>query len=235
MVAAMLANPPSADSSEAVALRRLRGTIWGGFSPARVVYAALVRLGRLLGAVGVSANALTGASLLLALPGGAAVATGSFGWAIALFLASGAFDALDGAVARATRTETRFGALLDSTSDRASDALPLVGATVFLSLGGHGAWVLAPLGALVTSFAISYVRARAEGLGIALPALFMRRAERWLLTLLVFVVAALAPSSEQALRVLGVGLGLLGALQAVGAVAALRAAYRHERASVGRS
>jgi CDP-diacylglycerol--glycerol-3-phosphate 3-phosphatidyltransferase len=227
----MLANPPSVDSAETVALRRLRGTVFRGFSPARLVYAGLVRLGRLLGALGVSANALTGASLLLAVPGAAAVALGGFWWAIALFLASGALDALDGAVARATHTESRFGALLDSTSDRASDALPLMGATVFLSLGGHGAWVLAPLGALVTSFAISYVRARAEGLGFELPTLFMRRAERLLLTLLVFVVAALASSSEQAFRVLGVGLAVLGVLQAVGAIAALRAAHRYEVSS----
>jgi CDP-diacylglycerol--glycerol-3-phosphate 3-phosphatidyltransferase len=230
----MLANPPSVDSAETVALRRLRGTVWRGFSPARLVYAGLVRLGRLLGALGVSANALTGASLLLAVPGAAAVAFGSFWWAIALSLASGALDALDGAVARATHTESRFGALLDSTSDRASDALPLMGATVFLSLGGHGAWVLAPLAALVTSFAISYVRARAEGLGFELPTLFMRRAERLVLTLLVFVAAALASSSERAFLVLGAGLALLASLQAVGALAALRAAHRHEVSSLAK-
>src|SRR5690349_21528806 len=112
----MLANPPSADSPETVALRRLRGTVWLGFSPARAVYAGLVRLAKLLGALGVSANALTVASLFIAAAGAAAAAWGSFWTAISLFLVSGVFDALDGAVARATRTETRFGALLDSTS-----------------------------------------------------------------------------------------------------------------------
>jgi CDP-diacylglycerol--glycerol-3-phosphate 3-phosphatidyltransferase len=228
----MLANPPSADSPETVAVRRLRGTVWLGFSPARAVYAGLVRLAKVLGALGVSANALTVASLLMAIAGAAAAALGSFWWAIALFLVSGAFDALDGAVARATRTETRFGALLDSTSDRASDALPLIGAAVFLSLYGHGAWTLSPLCALVTSFLISYVRARAEGLEMKLPPLFMRRAERWLLTLLVLVAAALAATAAHAARVLTAGLGWLAVLQAVGAGAVLRAAYRHDRSSL---
>ncbi len=64
---------------------------------------------------------------------------------------------------------------------------------------------------------ISYVRARAEALGMKLPPLFMRRAERLLLTLLVFVVAALASSSDRSSGVLAAGLGLLGILQAVGA------------------
>jgi CDP-diacylglycerol--glycerol-3-phosphate 3-phosphatidyltransferase len=227
----MLANPPSADSPATAALRRLRGTVWLGLSPARAVYAALVRLAELLGAARVSANALTVTSLLFAAAGAVAAASGSFYLAVALFLASGAFDALDGAVARVTRTETRFGALLDSTSDRASDALPAIGATVFLSLGGHGVWTLAPLGALVTSFVISYVRARAEALGMKLPPLFMRRAERWLLTLLVFVVAALGSSSGRGSAVLAIGFGVLGVLQAFGAGAALHAAYRHDHSS----
>lgn len=227
----MLVHPPSADSPETVAVRRLQGTVWRGFSLAQTVYAALVRFGAWLGSLGVSANGLTIASLILAGGGAVLVSIGRFWTAVALLLVSGALDALDGAVARATHTETRFGALLDSTSDRASDALPLMGAAVFLSLQGHGTWTLAPLAALVTSFIISYVRARAEGLGMKLPPLFMRRAERWVLSLVLLVTAGALTNPADAASVLGFGFAFLAALQGVGAIAILVAAYRHEHES----
>lgn len=95
-----------------------------------------------------------------------------------LVLLSGLFDILDGALARLTNQATRFGALLDSTFDRISDAVLLLGLlALYIRSGGTLEIVLIFL-ALVGSFLTSYVRARAEGLGIDCPVGLFTRAER---------------------------------------------------------
>ncbi|RLJ70422.1 CDP-diacylglycerol--glycerol-3-phosphate 3-phosphatidyltransferase [Hydrogenivirga caldilitoris] len=93
-------------------------------------------------------------------------------------------DAVDGAVARRRGLESEFGAFLDSTVDRLSDAMP------FLSLGLLYAEVSQPLGvalsftALIGSYGVSYTRARAEALGIYGIGGIFERTERWLVLLL---------------------------------------------------
>lgn len=95
-----------------------------------------------------------------------------------LVLLSGLFDILDGALARLTNQTTRFGALLDSTFDRISDAVLLLGLlALYIRSGGTLEIVLIFL-ALVGSFLTSYVRARAEGIGIDCPVGLFTRAER---------------------------------------------------------
>ncbi|MDQ3533437.1 MAG: CDP-alcohol phosphatidyltransferase family protein [Actinomycetota bacterium] len=105
---------------------------------------------------------------------------------------AGVADSLDGAVAKARGITSPFGALLDSTLDRLSDALlfaPIAWLYAF-SPGGPGAggsWVTAlALVALVASFLVSYVKARAEGLGLTCNVGIAERAER-----LILVVAGL--------------------------------------------
>lgn len=83
---------------------------------------------------------------------------GRFGWAIVAYMGS-VLDALDGAYARATGQVTKFGALLDSAVDRISDALFI---TAF-GFAGLVSWGLV-IAVLVSSFLISYIRARGEGL-----------------------------------------------------------------------
>jgi CDP-diacylglycerol--glycerol-3-phosphate 3-phosphatidyltransferase len=136
-------------------------------------------------------------------------------------LVSGAFDLLDGIVARAAHRSTRFGALLDSTVDRLADALPLLGLVVALSQTALSSAVLVV--AMMTGFAVSYVRARAEGLGISLPPLFMRRAERVILLLLALVVGSISsPSFPSEVAMLSI-IGVMALLSLVAAVWALRA------------
>ena len=73
-------------------------------------------IGRGVASVGISANAITLAGLILGLGSAVAVALGAFGAALVL-LALGRFaDGLDGAVARAT-TKTDFGGYLDIVCD----------------------------------------------------------------------------------------------------------------------
>jgi CDP-diacylglycerol--glycerol-3-phosphate 3-phosphatidyltransferase len=203
--------------------RKLRGGIWEHSEVARAAYAAVLGLGRWLSVHGVTPNSLTYAALFLALASGVAAAFAQYLLAALLLLLSGALDLLDGVVARAGRLSSRFGALLDSTADRLADALPLLGLIVTCSHVPLASMVLVL--AMLSGFAVSYVRARAEGLGASLPPLFMRRAERLVLLLLALMVGAIKlpgfPSQVAMLSIIAV----MGVLSFVAAIWALRAAY----------
>ena len=111
---------------------------------------------------GISANFLTYLGLGFALGSGVLIYNGSFFWAGGALLLSGAFDLLDGAVARLSKKPGAFGGILDSSMDRYGDALVFAGILFFYF--GVGDLLVAALAfsALVGSFLISYVRARAE-------------------------------------------------------------------------
>jgi len=97
----------------------------------------------------------------------------------AMILLSGFVDMLDGAVARNNSSKTKFGGILDSTSDRFADAAIIIGIM-------YGGFVNPLIGALAihASLTVSYVRARAESEGINCSVGFAERAER-----LIIVVA----------------------------------------------
>jgi len=95
-------------------------------------------------------------------------------YASLLILLSGFMDVLDGAVARLTNRVSRFGAFLDSTVDRVSESVMLGG----IILGGLCDTLIGFV-ALVASFLTSYMRARAESIGINLAGVGIgERAER---------------------------------------------------------
>lgn len=104
-------------------------------------------------------------------------------WVAGLVLiAAGAFDMLDGAVARISRRSTAFGAFLDSVTDRYTDFLMLLGILMYLMRQVHGPGrtlylVLWGFGAVGTA-TTSYIRARAENVIPECKIGFMERAER---------------------------------------------------------
>ncbi len=180
--------------------------------------AGLARIAGSLARTGLTPNTLTLMSLVPAVASGIAAAYGALGWSAGLLLLSGAFDILDGPLARATGTATRFGALLDSTVDRVTDAAPLLGLTILYSNSGWPA--VLPAVALLAAYTVSYVRARCEGLKVVLPPLWMRRGDRMILLVLSLLLGSLA--SPLAL----VGVGLIALLSSLAAADALRVA-RH--------
>lgn len=98
-----------------------------------------------------------------------------------LILLGGAFDMLDGIVARTNGRVTDFGGFLDSLLDRYSDAFILLSVAVYMYIEGDKASVLLSLGTLIGAFLISYARARAEGLGMQCKTGIMERPERIIL------------------------------------------------------
>jgi len=100
------------------------------------------------------------------------------GWAGALILFAGLFDMLDGQVARLGNMKSTFGALYDSVLDRYSELIMFLGICYYLV--GHHYFLSSIFAfiALIGSMMVSYVRARAEGLGIECKGGLMQRPER---------------------------------------------------------
>jgi CDP-diacylglycerol--glycerol-3-phosphate 3-phosphatidyltransferase len=87
-------------------------------------------------------------------------------------------DLVDGAMARARGRSSRFGALLDSTMDRVADGAVFGGLAYWLAVTGQRASLVATLICLVTGQIVSYVKARAEGLGLEANVGIAERFER---------------------------------------------------------
>ena len=136
---------------------------------------------KLLAKTGINPNVLTAIGLLLTLGVAWVLYTGRFFLGGFLVLLSGAFDLLDGAVARASGRTTLFGALLDSTFDRFSEAALFLGLLAYYAGQGSFQESLLVGAALVGSLTTSYVRARAEGLGLKCEVGIFTRPERVIL------------------------------------------------------
>jgi len=95
-----------------------------------------------------------------------------------VLLFSGFLDTIDGTIARLTKRSTRFGALLDSVLDRYSDFFILAG---FLIYYRYQWMFFVIILAILGSFMVSYVKARAEALGKTRVLGLMQRPERILL------------------------------------------------------
>lgn len=126
----------------------------------------------------ISPDALTLLGLGISLVSAAIVAAGHLLAGGVVMLFASLFDMLDGAVARSLGKSTKFGALIDSVSDRISEAALLGALLLLYTFRGSTGGVVLTLAALVGSFLTSYVRARAEGLGLDCRVGVLTRAER---------------------------------------------------------
>jgi CDP-diacylglycerol---glycerol-3-phosphate 3-phosphatidyltransferase len=116
---------------------------------------------------------------IVVLGAAALIGTGHLFAAGFVVLASGYFDIIDGALARRTNQTTQFGAVLDSTLDRISEAVVLIGIIAYFLFEGEKSWTIILSGVCLTgSFLVSYIRARAEGLGIECQVGIFTRTER---------------------------------------------------------
>ena len=132
-----------------------------------------------LSKLGMTPNTLTVMNLVLNVVAAYVIASGHFLLGGLLVLGAGLFDLLDGALARFTKQTTRFGAVLDSTIDRVSEAAILCGLVIwYVGQEGATSQIVLVLAVLIGSFLVSYIRARAEGLGWQCQVGLFTRAER---------------------------------------------------------
>jgi CDP-diacylglycerol--glycerol-3-phosphate 3-phosphatidyltransferase len=162
-----------------------RGTLLLGRFAIEAFYWMARAVGRRMAEFGVSADTLSYLALALSLSSVPLCATGHWEAAGVALAVGACFDALDGIVARERGAASNAGEMLDSFVDRYADAAPFIG----LALYEHTvrAWMFVTLLALVGSQMVSYVRAKAEALGVrdVSPGI-MRRPER-----LAYLCAAL--------------------------------------------
>jgi len=115
-------------------------------------------------------------------------------WALACFVLCSACDMLDGAVARIGNLGSKFGAFLDSTTDRYSDFVIYAGIVTYYAWRGHVTFVLLAVLSICNGYAISYTRARAEDLIETCRVGYWQRGERSaaiLFSIMAFNVPAL--------------------------------------------
>jgi CDP-diacylglycerol---glycerol-3-phosphate 3-phosphatidyltransferase len=149
-------------------------------------------IARLLSRLGLTPNTVTVLGFLLSALVALVLATGRLTLAGLLLIATLAFDAVDGTMARTQGTASRFGAFLDSTLDRWTE-LFLYGALVwhYLELG-QDLNVLLAVAAMATSVMVSYTRARAEGVGLPCKEGIFTRFER-MVVLIIGLLFGLTP------------------------------------------
>jgi CDP-diacylglycerol--glycerol-3-phosphate 3-phosphatidyltransferase len=121
---------------------------------------------RPLARLGVTPNTITVLGFAFHVATATVLATGHLRIGGALLLLSGLFDMLDGALARVAKSQSDFGAFLDSLLDRYSEAAILLALILVFTLRHDTAIVLLVYAVAVGSLLISYARARAEGLGL---------------------------------------------------------------------
>jgi CDP-diacylglycerol--glycerol-3-phosphate 3-phosphatidyltransferase len=135
-------------------------------------------IARFVSWTGVSPDGVTFVGFLLTIVVALLLSQSHVQWAGVLLIVAGIFDALDGTLARMLNRVTRFGAFLDSTMDRFSEATIFLGMLIHFQKQGDSTEVILTYVAIVGSLMVSYTRARAEGIGISIRGGFLTRFER---------------------------------------------------------
>jgi CDP-diacylglycerol--glycerol-3-phosphate 3-phosphatidyltransferase len=137
-------------------------------------------------------------------------------------------DTIDGALARKRGTPSAFGAWLDSTCDRVADGA-IFGSLIlwYAGKGDDDVLVALTLFVLVSSFVVSYEKARAEGLGMTCEVGVADRTARLIIVLAAAGLVGLGVPDV----LLAVALWVLAALSAVTMWQRLREVRRQAAAS----
>jgi len=167
-----LIKPPS-DSTDAWSV-----TVWRSRAKSVLTQRFSEPAAHLVAATGLTPNKVTIAGGFLSLGAGYLASRGHLTGAGVRVGASGALDLVDGTLARLTGKKTKFGAVLDSTVDRIGEAAVLFGLLALYSGLGDTSKVLLVFAAMVGSVLTSYIKARAEGVGLECNVGILTRGER---------------------------------------------------------
>ena len=174
----------------------------------------------------VTPNAVTLFGLILIIVAAILAGTGHLfaaGWVV---LAASICDMIDGALARHTNKVTRFGGMLDSTLDRLSEAVILIGIIayyLFYSSESYRQWLILLIGVtMIASFLVSYIRAKAEALHIECQVGIFTRPER-------VIILALGLLMSRLPFVLSAALGIIALLSIVTVIQRLACVYQRTK------
>ena len=120
-----------------------------------------------MGRAGLTPDALTLIGFAITTTGAILVALQHWTIGGIVVFIGGAFDMFDGTLARATGRVSRWGAFLDSVFDRGGEAIVYIGIVFGAAVDEHTRVPILATSAMAAAFMVSYVRARAEGLGFS--------------------------------------------------------------------
>jgi CDP-diacylglycerol--glycerol-3-phosphate 3-phosphatidyltransferase len=196
------------------------------------VRVALDPLVALLARLGVRPDHVTWVGLLVTVGGGVLFAAGRFRLGALVAVVGAVMDVLDGALARRQGGATRWGAFLDSTTDRIADSALFLGVAahyvrmVLSTLGNedrltdlllgpppatavvvddmmnNAIYALLAVLAMIAALLVSYTRARMEGLGLECRAGWFERPERLVVLLGAALFGPASPAMPRALVLL---------------------------------
>lgn len=148
----------------------------------------MTTIGLRLYRMGIHPDWITIAGLIVVFVGTTAIGAGQLQLGGFILLCGLPLDALDGAVARAMNRKDVFGAVLDSTLDRYADGFIFAGLSYYFAVHDRFELLLLSLAAGMGSFLVSYVRARAEGVGLSVKIGWFSRLERVTVILLMLLI-----------------------------------------------
>ena len=199
-------------------------------SPARDFFGRIFKpIGEVLSSVGVHPNVVTIVGTVGTILGSVLLIGRGYLFAGCMVVTFFVFlDLLDGAMARATGKVSKFGAVLDATGDRLSDAAIFGSIAYWYGVEERDGWLLAAaLLCLILGQATSYVKARAEGVGLTCNVGIAERAER-----LIIVLVGVGLMGLGVPYVLDVALWVLTAISAYTVWQRLREVYRQSVAEL---
>lgn len=154
----------------------------------RIFKGILDPIGAFLNRIGLTPNAITLLGLIGTIVGAYIIAQGKMTIGGIVLLLSVLVDSLDGTMARLRGEPSDFGGFVDSVSDRYAEFITFAGLLYFFLLQEDYLGVMVTFAATGGSVLVSYVKARAEGLGFTAKVGILTRVERYivLIPLLIF-------------------------------------------------
>ena len=161
-----------------------------------LIHEPLNRFAVLVARMGIHPDWITAFGLLMVAIAAFFIARGEFLAGGVILLLSLPLDALDGAVARAIKRSGVFGMVLDSTLDRYADGFIFAALGYYFAESGRLELLAASLAALIGSYLVSYVRARADDakVGVSATIGWFSRLERVAVVLVMILAAGLLGS-----------------------------------------
>ena len=159
-----------------------------------LLLSSVTAFARWLQSIGVTPNMISFTGFALTIGSAALLATGYLLIGGFILWAAAMLDMVDGTLARLSQSESKFGAFLDSTLDRYSESITFLGLAVYYANQNNAQTpLLLIFFTLVGSWAVSYTRARAEGLDIECNVGILQRPERLVLLIASLILGLVLP------------------------------------------
>lgn len=146
----------------------------------KIFKGTLEAIGKRLNKFGITPNFITITGVLGNVIAAVLIGLGFLTWGGIIAMLMGPMDAIDGTMARLRNEPSKYGAFIDSVSDRYSELILLAGLLIYFVRGNIWVGILLVYFAAMGSVLVSYVRARAESLGYNAKVGILTRVERYL-------------------------------------------------------